>query len=162
MLQTVAVIEFVPQWLFRTFVERATKSLFYLNSQERNKCNEVHLMTFGAQEVTKKASCDKQRKSIKYSIYDSSFWKSNYGYEHNSIWIDTEQNDFLLSLPTQEVVWLRRYNNIFYISKVWYFAYSIYVQRTNTHNLLNNIVHNTVLRKTFLLLYPLNGHILII
>ena len=92
------------------------------------------LNDFWRSRSNEKASCDKRRKSIKYSIYDSSFWKSNYGYEHNSIWIDTEQNDFLLSLPTQEVVWLRRYNNIFYISKVWYFAYSIYVQRTNTQS----------------------------
>ena len=53
-------------------------------------------MTFGAQEAKKNALCDKQRKSIKYSIYDSRFFlKANYEYDHNSIRIDTEQDSFL-------------------------------------------------------------------
>ena len=53
-------------------------------------------MTFGAQEAKKNASCDKQRKSIKYSIYDSRFFlKGNYEYDHNSIRIDTVQDGFL-------------------------------------------------------------------
>ena len=75
MLQRVAVIEFVPQWLFRTFVERATKSLFYLNSQERNKCNEVHLMTFGAQEATKKRHATSREKALNIAFMNLVFEK---------------------------------------------------------------------------------------
>ena len=146
MLQTEAVIEVVPQWFSLKLVWRATKSLFYLSSKERNKCNEVHLMTFGAQEAKKNASCDKQRKSIKYSIYDSRFFlKGNYEYDHNSIRIDTEQDGFLWM--QEKVARLRRYKCFLYISNVLCFAYSIYVKNTTTHNLLDHIVHWTLLHK---------------